>query len=94
MARQKFTTRRDAAFDCGSEWIVGNPSLTGLWKVGLSLGSDGQNRHQIPRRLPEIFPRKSCARSGLFIPQRDHGVDAHGAARGDVSGDECDGENC
>jgi hypothetical protein len=54
MARQKFSTRRDAAFDCGSEWIIGNPSLTGLWKVGPSLGSDGQKCHQIPRRLPKI----------------------------------------
>src|SRR5215469_6600895 len=28
----------------------------------------------------------------LLITQRNHGVDAHGAARGNVRGEECDGE--
>jgi hypothetical protein len=26
----------------------------------------------------------------LFIPQRDHGIDAHGAARRDIASRECD----
>jgi hypothetical protein len=63
-----------------------------LLPVSSSLGSDGQKCHQVSRCLPRIFPRRSCAQSGLFGPQRDHGVDAHGAAGRDVAGGESDSE--
>ena len=49
------------------------------------LGRDCRECHQMPRCLRNILPRKSCARCGLFVPQRDHWIDAHGAARGNVA---------
>src|SRR6516165_5885132 len=38
------------------------------------------------------FSKEECARSGLFVPQRDNRSNAHGAARGNVAGKKRDTE--
>src|ERR1700683_4025081 len=61
------------------------------------------------RRLPKVFRKKLVMRDSMgmlcppsargffsFVPQRDHGIDANGAARGNVAGNDCDEDeqNC
>jgi len=42
------------------------------------------NPRMLAKDCSEEELRSIC--DGLFIPQRHHGIDAHGAARGDVAG--------
>ena len=66
--------------------------LSGLVTSRPSLGGDGQESREISKCLPKIcFEEKLCADcKQLFIPQRDHGIDAHGSARREIASREGD----